>query len=68
MTQSFLSTLERAERWRVSPRTVEEWRGRNRPPPPIKMGRRVLYRMSDIEALEQAELNRVLNTSAQSGE
>jgi hypothetical protein len=32
------------------------------------MGRRVLYRMSDIEALEQAELNRVLNTSTQSGE
>ncbi len=68
MTQSFLSTLELAERWRVSPRTLEEWRGRNRPPHPIKMGRRVLYRMSDIEALEQAELNRVLNTSAQSGE
>ena len=68
MTQRFLSTLELAERWRVSPRTLEEWRVRNRPPHPIKMGRRVLYRMSDIEALEQAELNRVLNTSAQSGE
>ena len=68
MTQSFLSTLELAERWRVSPRTLEEWRGRNRPPHPIKVGRRVLYRMSDVEALEQAEMCRLLTGAAQRGE
>jgi hypothetical protein len=59
MSPTFLTTLELAERWRVSPRTIEEWRRRQRPPHPVRIGRRVLYRLTEIEALEGAELARL---------
>ena len=59
MSPTFLTTLELADRWRVSPRTIEEWRRRERPPHPIRIGRRVLYRLTDVEALEGAELERL---------
>lgn len=59
MSPTFLTTLELAERWRVSPRTIEDWRRRQRPPHPVRIGRRVLYRLTDVEALEGAELERL---------
>jgi hypothetical protein len=59
MSLTFLTTLELAERWRVSPRTIEDWRRRQRPPHPVRIGRRVLYRLTDVEALERAELARL---------
>jgi len=66
MSPTFLTTLELAERWRVSPRTIEDWRRRQRPPHPVRIGRRVLYRLTDVEALERAELAR-LNCAALAG-
>jgi DNA-binding transcriptional MerR regulator len=60
MPPTFLTTLELAERWRVSPRTIEDWRRRQRPPHPVRIGRRVLYRLTDVEALERAELARLI--------
>ena len=59
MTPTFLTTLELADRWRVSPRTIEDWRRRQRPPHAVRIGRRVLYRLTDVEALEGAELERL---------
>jgi DNA-binding transcriptional MerR regulator len=59
MSPTFLTTLELAERWRVSPRTIEDWRRRRHPPHPVRIGRRVLYRLTDVEALERAELARL---------
>ncbi|WP_209426747.1 helix-turn-helix domain-containing protein [Pararhodobacter sp. SW119] len=59
MSPTFLTSLELADRWRVSPRTIEDWRRRRRPPHPVRIGRRVLYRLADVEALERAELARL---------
>jgi len=50
----YLTQAELAERWRISPRTLEQWRWQGRGPRYLKLGRRVLYRLSDIEAHETA--------------
>lgn len=42
-----------ARRWRVSPRTLECWRYERSGPPFLKVGGRVVYRLSDIEAFER---------------
>ena len=42
-----------ANRWRLSPRTLERWRWERIGPPFLKIGGRVVYRLSDIEAFEQ---------------
>jgi hypothetical protein len=41
-----------AERWLISPRTLEQWRWQGRGPRYLKIGGRVVYRLSDIEAFE----------------
>lgn len=66
MSPRFLTSLELADRWRVSPRTIEDWRRRQRPPHPIRIGRRVLYLLADIEALERAELLRLTQATSAS--
>jgi hypothetical protein len=48
-----LNQAEVARRWRMSIRTLERWRWLKRGPRYIKVGGRVLYRLSDIEAFEQ---------------
>jgi helix-turn-helix protein len=49
-----------AERWLISPRTLEQWRWQGRGPRYLKIGGRVVYRLSDIEAFESARVH--LNT------
>ena len=46
-----------AERWLISPRTLEQWRWQRRGPRYLKICRRVVYRLSDIEAFEAANLH-----------
>jgi hypothetical protein len=41
-----------AERWLISPRTLEQWRWQGRGPRYLKINGRVIYRLSDIEAFE----------------
>ena len=41
-----------ADRWQISPRTLEQWRWQGRGPLFLKIGGRVIYRLSDIEAFE----------------
>lgn len=41
-----------AERWQISPRTLEQWRWLGKGPKFLKVGARVLYRPSDIESYE----------------
>jgi hypothetical protein len=45
-----------AERWRMSPRTLERWRWQRIGPPYLKVGGRVVYRLEDIVAYEAANL------------
>lgn len=46
-----------AERWAISPRTLEQWRWRGVGPRYLKLGGRVLYRMVDVEAYEESRLH-----------
>lgn len=47
-----LSEREAAERLGISPRTLQDWRRRSCGPVYMKLGRRVAYHPSDLEAFE----------------
>lgn len=51
-----LTQVDLADRWHLSPRTLERWRWRNQGPAYLRAGGRVLYRREDIEAYEAAQL------------
>lgn len=51
-----LTQLDVARRWRISPRTLERWRWIGGGPQYLRVGGRVVYRLADIEAFEQAQL------------
>lgn len=46
-----------AKRWFVSPRTLEQWRWQGRGPRYLKIGGRVVYRLSDVEKFESASVH-----------
>lgn len=50
----FLSEEELANRWLHSVRTLQRWRRRGTGPVFTRLGRRVVYRLDDVEAYEQA--------------
>jgi hypothetical protein len=54
MSETCLNQIDLARRWRISPRTLERWRWLGEGPQYLKLGGRVLYRVSDIEAYEQS--------------
>lgn len=56
MNTELLLQVELARRWKVSPRTLERFRYEKKGPPYIKIGGRVVYRISDIEAFERSGL------------
>ena len=47
-----LNQIELAERWNISPRTLERWRWIGEGPAYLKIGGRVVYRLEDVEAYE----------------
>jgi predicted site-specific integrase-resolvase len=51
-----MSQAELAQRWGISPRTLERWRWIGHGPKFLKLGGRVVYRMQDVEAYEAAQL------------
>ena len=46
-----------ADRWQLSPRTLEQWRWQGRGPRFLKIGGRVVYRLMDVEAFEASNLH-----------
>ena len=46
--------FELAERWRISPRTLERWRWLRLGPQYVKIGGRVVYLIADVEGYEAA--------------
>jgi hypothetical protein len=46
-----------ADRWLISPRTLEQWRWQGKGPRYLKIGGRVVYRVTDVEAFEAANLH-----------
>lgn len=51
-----LNQIELSRRWSLSPRTLERWRWLRQGPPFLRVGGRVIYRLSDIEDFEAAHL------------
>jgi hypothetical protein len=56
MTPLFLTPIELAARWRISPRTLERWRWAGEGLPFTKIGGRVLYSLADVEAYEAMQM------------
>ncbi len=48
-----LKPKDLAERWHVSTGTLANWRVRGEGPRYLKFGRKVLYRLKEIEAFEE---------------
>ena len=53
MTPTYLNQQELADRWRVSPRTLERWRWKKVGPSFHKLSGKVTYSLDDIEAHER---------------
>ncbi len=56
MATQHLNQIQLAERWNISPRTLERWRWIGEGPRYLKIGGRVVYRLTDIETYEAAQL------------
>lgn len=56
MTIKHLHQVHLADRWNLSPRTLERWRWEKIGPPYLKIGGRVVYRLEDVEAFEEQQL------------
>jgi hypothetical protein len=54
----YLTQEELAERWRMSPRSLERWRSDGFGPKWIRLRGRVLYRIEDVLAFERERLRR----------
>jgi len=51
-----LSQNQLADRWKISPSTLEQWRWLGKGPKFLKIGARVLYRSVDINDYEQGQV------------
>lgn len=49
-----LNEQELADRWNISVRTLQRWRSIKKEPAFLKLGSRVVYRLVDVEACEEA--------------
>ncbi|MEO0760460.1 MAG: helix-turn-helix domain-containing protein [Pseudomonadota bacterium] len=56
-----LTQVELAERWRMSPRTLEQWRWRGVGPRYLKIGGRVIYPLAFVEAYEAGQVHQNTN-------
>ena len=50
-SKTLYNQIELADRWGISPRTLERWRGTGEGPRYIKIGGRVRYTLEDIECI-----------------
>lgn len=57
-TRTCLNQTELAARWSISARTLERWRWTGEGPAFLKIGGRVVYRLEDVLAYEQARHRR----------
>lgn len=55
MTKLNLKESELAERWGVSPKTLQRWRTERRGPPYLKLSKRVTYPLEDILTFENSQ-------------
>ena len=60
-----LGQKQLADRWLISPRTLEQWRWQGKGPKYLKIGAKVVYRLEDVESFESEHLH--LNTTGSVG-
>ena len=53
MSEVYVNQKELAARWKISHRTLERWRWAQEGPRYLKLGGRLVYRLSDVEAFER---------------
>ena len=53
--KEFLTTKELADRWRVTEKSVLKWRKEGKAPPFYTIHGSILYRLADVEELEEAK-------------
>ena len=53
---SHLNQIDLANRWKISPRTLERWRWAGQGPAFVKLGGRVVYQLEAIEAYERGRV------------
>lgn len=53
-----LNTKELADRWRLKPDTLNQWRWRGEGPPYLKLEGHVLYRLEDVTDFENKNLRK----------
>lgn len=63
-----LNQVQLARRWSLSPRTLERWRFHGTGPSYLKVGGRVLYRLTDVEAFEAIATRAGATPSTQQGD
>lgn len=56
MQKMMINEVELAERWNLSPKTLQRWRGEGRGPRFMKMSKRVVYPMDDLLDFESQAL------------
>jgi hypothetical protein len=66
MTTKHFNQIELSRRWSLSHRTLERWRWLKKGPPYLKIGGRVVYELTAVEAFESSQ--RHLAGSATSGQ
>ncbi len=59
METNHLNQNELAKRWKLSERTLERWRWLGVGPTYLKLGGRVVYRLSDIEEFEKKNAKQI---------
>lgn len=64
MTIKHFDQKQLAERWGISPKTLERWRWLGQGPKFLKLGGRIVYRLEDIEAFEEQQLRQVTGSAA----
>lgn len=65
MKRNCMTQKELADRWTISHRTLERWRWAGEGSAYMKLGGRVVYRVSDIEAFEQEVITPRLTSGSQ---
>lgn len=56
MSTRHLLQNDLARRWGISPRTLERWRVTGKGPRFLKVGKRINYRLDDVESFEADRL------------
>lgn len=57
MEKIALNEIELAKRWGVSPKTLQRWRTEGRGPQYLKLSKRVVYPLDQIESYEHEALH-----------